>query len=83
MIGPSTSLISSGHPLAPAERRTGITAAPIAIGRNVWIGASVTILQGVTIGEDAVIGAGSVVTRAVPPRTLAAGVPARVVRNIA
>lgn len=82
MIGPDVSLISSGHPVAPAERRTGITAAPIRIGRNVWIGASAMILQGVTVGEDSVIGAGAVVTRDVPPGTLAVGSPARVVRTI-
>ncbi|GAB3837273.1 sugar O-acetyltransferase [Kribbella italica] len=82
MIGPDVSLISSGHPVAPAERRSGITAAPIRIGRNVWIGASAMILQGVTVGEDAVIGAGAVVTRDVPPGTLAVGSPARVVRSV-
>lgn len=82
MFGPDVSLISSGHPVAPAERRRGITAAPIRIGRNVWIGASAMILQGVTVGEDSVIGAGAVVTHDVPPGTLAVGSPARVVRAI-
>ncbi|OZM71124.1 transferase [Amycolatopsis antarctica] len=81
MIGPDVSLISSGHPLAPAERRSGVTSAPITIGRNVWIGASAIILQGVTIGVDAVVAAGSVVTRDVPPRSLVAGNPARVLRE--
>jgi acetyltransferase-like isoleucine patch superfamily enzyme len=82
MIGPDVSLISSGHPLAPAERRKGITAAPIRIGHNVWIGASAMILQGVTVGYDSVIGAGAIVTRDVPPGTLAVGSPARVVRTL-
>jgi acetyltransferase-like isoleucine patch superfamily enzyme len=82
MLGPDVSLISSGHPVAPAERRNGITAAPIRIGAGVWIGASAMVLQGVTIGEDAVIGAGTVVTRDVPPRTLVVGSPARVVRTL-
>ncbi|WP_304440363.1 MULTISPECIES: DapH/DapD/GlmU-related protein [Mycobacteriaceae] len=82
MLGPSVSLISSGHPLGPAERRRGITSAPIRVGRNVWIGASALIMQGVTVGADAVVGAGAVVTRDVPARTLVAGVPARVIKAI-
>ncbi|GAA1524582.1 sugar O-acetyltransferase [Kribbella lupini] len=82
MIGPDVSLISSGHPVAPAERRKGITAAPIRIGHDVWIGASAMVLQGVTVGEDSVIGAGAVVTRDVPPRMLVVGSPARVVRTL-
>jgi acetyltransferase-like isoleucine patch superfamily enzyme len=55
---------------------------PIEIGRGVWIGARVTILKGVSIGDGAVIGAGSVVTSNIPPRVLAAGVPARVLKRI-
>jgi len=82
MIGPRVNLITSGHPVDPQSRRSGITAAPIRIGRNVWIGAAATVLQGVTIGEGAVIGAGAVVSRDVPPSTLALGVPAEVVREI-
>jgi acetyltransferase-like isoleucine patch superfamily enzyme len=82
MIGPGVSLISSGHPVDPASRRTGITAAPVRIERGVWLGASAIILPGVTVGEDSVVGAGAVVTRDVPPRTLAVGSPARVVRSL-
>ncbi|QXC61143.1 maltose O-acetyltransferase [Aquihabitans sp. G128] len=82
LIGPNVSLLSSGHPLDPATRRRTITAAPIVVERNVWIGAGATVLQGVTIGADAVVAAGAVVTRDVPAATLVAGVPARVVRSI-
>jgi acetyltransferase-like isoleucine patch superfamily enzyme len=82
MLGPDVSLITSGHPLDPARRRTGITSAPIRIGRNVWIGASAVILQGVTIGADAVVAAGAVVTRDVPARTVVAGVPATAIKEI-
>jgi acetyltransferase-like isoleucine patch superfamily enzyme len=81
MLGPNVSLISSGHPTDPIGRRSGITAEPITIGRNVWIGTSAIVLQGVTVGADAIIGAGAVVTRDVPPRTLVAGVPATVVKT--
>ena len=49
---------------------------PICIGSNVWIGAHVTVLPGVTIGDNAVVGAGSVVTRDIPPGVIARGVPA-------
>lgn len=82
MIGPNVSLLTSGHPLAPAERRRVVTAQPIVIGRNAWIGAGATILGGVTIGANAVVGAGAVVTRDVPAGMLAAGNPARVLRRI-
>lgn len=83
MIGPNVSLLTSGHPLDPATRRRAITAAPIRLGRNVWIGASAVVLQGVTIGDDSVVGAGSVVTRDVPAGVLVAGSPARVARSLA
>ena len=82
LIGPHVSLISSGHPLGPHERRRQIVAAPIVVERNVWLAARSTILQGVTVGADAVVAAGAVVTRDVPPGTLVAGVPARVVRAV-
>lgn len=82
MLGPGVGLISSGHPLAPEQRRSGVTSAPIRIGRNVWVGASALVMQGVTVGEDAVVAAGAVVTHDVPARTLVGGVPARVIRTI-
>lgn len=58
-----------------------VETAPVVIEDNVWIGMNATILKGVTIGRGAVIGAGSVVTKSIPPRTVAAGNPARVVRE--
>ena len=82
MIGPNVQLISSGHPLDPATRRSQITTAPIRIGRGVWIAAGATVLQGVTVGDNAVVAAGAVVSKDVPPRTLVAGVPAQVIRAL-
>jgi len=83
MIGPNVSLITSSHPLAPSERRDGVIARPIVIEKNVWIAAGAIVIGGVTIGENAVVAAGAVVTRDVPPDSLVAGNPARVVRSIA
>lgn len=76
MIGPKTNLITSGHPVPPAERREYIIAAPITIEDNVWIGVAATILPGVTIGENSVVGAGAIVTQDVPPNTLVTGAAA-------
>ena len=83
MIGPNVSLITSGHPITPSQRRAGVTAAPIKIERNVWIAANVTVIGGVTIGEHSVVAAGSVVTKDVPAYSLVGGNPARVIRSIA
>ena len=55
---------------------------PVILRRGCWIGANAIILPGVEIGENSVVGAGSVVTRPVPPRVVAAGNPARVIRSI-
>lgn len=83
MIGPNVSLITSGHPLEPSQRRACVTAKPIAIERNAWIGAGATIIGGVTVGENAVVAAGSVVTKDVPANALVGGNPAKVIRSIA
>ncbi len=83
LIGPNVSIITTGHPIEPSQRRAGVVAKPVAIGRNVWIAAGATIIGGVTIGENSVVAAASVVTRDVPPNTLVGGNPARVIRSIA
>lgn len=83
MIGPGSSIITVNHPLSPARRRRHIgQARPVTIGSDVWIGASCTILPGVTIGDNVVIAAGAVVTKDIPDNSLAAGVPARVIRSL-
>lgn len=61
---------------------TNVKSAPIKICDKVWIGFDCTILKGVTIGEGAVIGARSVITKDVPPYTVVAGNPARVVKSL-
>jgi acetyltransferase-like isoleucine patch superfamily enzyme len=63
MIAPRVTLITEGHPVAPAERYEFITVAPIVIEANVWIGAAATVLPGVRIGHDSVIGAGAVIAK--------------------
>jgi acetyltransferase-like isoleucine patch superfamily enzyme len=55
---------------------------PITVGNRVWCGANVTLVAGATIGDDVVIGAGSLVRTAIPPGSVAAGVPARVIRKL-
>jgi acetyltransferase-like isoleucine patch superfamily enzyme len=55
---------------------------PTRVGDNVWCGANVVITSGVTVGERCVIGANSVVTGDLPPRSIAAGAPARVIREV-
>ncbi len=81
MIGPNVSIITSGHPIEPSQRRAFVVANPIAIERNVWIAAGATIIGGVTVGANSVVAAGAVVTRDVPPNTLVGGNPARVIRS--
>jgi len=76
---------SDAHPLRFSDRLddTRTATAPVIIGDGVFIGARSIILKGVTIGRESIIGAGSVVTRDVPPRVVAAGNPAVVVRTLA
>jgi acetyltransferase-like isoleucine patch superfamily enzyme len=82
MIGPNVSIITSGHPLEPSQRRAATIGRPIVIEKNVWIAAGAVVIGGVTVGENSVVAAGSVVTRDVAPNTLAGGNPARVIRSI-
>jgi acetyltransferase-like isoleucine patch superfamily enzyme len=83
LIGPNVSIITSGHPIAPSERRNGVIAKPVVIERNVWIAAGVIVIGGVTIGENSVVAAGAVVTKDVAANMLVGGNPARVIRSIA
>lgn len=81
LIGTHVSIIDNDfHGLA--DRLQMPSPKPVTIGDNVWIGNRAIILPGVTIGDGAVVGAGSVVTRDVPARTVVAGNPARVLREL-
>lgn len=86
IIAPNVTIMDSDFhiPWPPEKRMTysGVEHdAPVFIGKRVWIGANTIILKGVTIGDNTVIGAGSVVVKDIPPNVLAAGNPARVVRE--
>ena len=83
MIGPNVSIITTGHPLEPSQRRASVIARPVVIERTVWIAAGAIIIGGVTVGENSVVAAGSVVTKDIPPNALVGGNPARVIRSIA
>ncbi|WP_128544542.1 sugar O-acetyltransferase [Larkinella soli] len=80
-IGPRVNLTSENHPTDPADRKTLLLGA-IVIKRNAWIGAGATILPGVTVGENAIVAAGAVVSRDVPPNTVVAGIPAKIVKTL-
>ena len=80
---PRVQLLTATHPIDPEPRRIGWESAePITIGDNVWLGGGAIVCPGVTIGDDTVVGAGAVVTRDLPAGVVAAGVPARVLREI-
>lgn len=91
-IGPNCTLATPMHPLRYQERNMKPKAdgtmyddeygKPITIGSNCWLASNVVVIGGVTIGEGCVIGAGSVVTKDIPPHSLAVGNPCRVIRQI-
>ena len=74
------------HPVDYLARRShdldSVISKPVVIGDDVWLGARVTVLKGVSIGKGAIIAAGSVVTRDIPPFSMAGGVPAKVIKRL-
>ena len=83
LMGPGVHIYTAHHPLDPEIRASGRElASPVTIEDNVWLSGGVIVCPGVTIGRESVIGAGSVVTRDVPPRVVAVGNPCRVVRPL-
>lgn len=81
LIAAHSVITSDGHDVNAKLFRETLSVAPVKIGDNVWIGASVNILPGVTIGDNAIIAAGSVVNKDIPANSIAAGVPAKVVKS--
>ncbi|MCT2582776.1 sugar O-acetyltransferase [Actinophytocola gossypii] len=83
-IGPRAQFLTALHPLDDHElrRQRWERAEPIVVGDNVWFGGGVIVCAGVTVGDNTVVGAGSVVTRGLPAGVLAAGNPARVIRDL-
>ncbi len=81
LIGHQVVIATLNHDLDP-EQRGSMKAAPVTIGKDVWIGSHATVLAGVTIGDGAVVAAGAVVTKDVPPKTVVGGVPAKVIKVI-
>ncbi len=82
-IATRVQLLTATHPIDPEPRRVGWEyAEPITIADNVWLGGGAIVCPGVTIGQDTVVGAGAVVTKDLPAGVVAAGVPARVLREI-
>ena len=83
MFGPNCCIDGAGHPTDSVRRNEGYEYAyPITIEDDVWLGSGVHIMPGVTIGRGCVIGAGSIVTKDIPPYSLAVGNPCHVIREI-
>lgn len=82
-VGFQVTFITSAHELGDARLRCGdLYSMPIVVEEGVWIGACARIGPGVTVGTGSVISIGAVVTRNIPPNSLVAGVPARVVMTL-
>ena len=90
LFGPAVQIYATGHPLRAKDRmfdRDGIpgyhtTAAPVTIGKEVWIGGGAILMPGITIGDGTVVGAGAVVTKSLPAGVFAAGNPCKVLRQL-
>ena len=82
-FGPGCYITDHDHGTDPDKTPLAqeMVSVPTRIGNEVWIGAHVTILKGVTIGDKTIVGAGSVVTKSLPAGVIAAGVPAKIIRQ--
>lgn len=81
LIAPFCYIVDANHGIRAGEliRNQKLTALPISIGSDVWLGTNTKIMPGVSIGDGAVIGAGSVVTKDIPESACVAGVPAKLI----
>ena len=73
------------HNFADTDKRIdeqGVSTSPVVIEDDIWIGANAVVLPGVTIGHHSVVAAGAVVTKDVPPHSLVAGVPAKIIKQL-
>jgi maltose O-acetyltransferase len=83
LIAHDAVLTTGSHAIGPSTERGGpVEPRAIVVGDGVWVGAGAIILPGVRIGAGSVVGAGAVVTKDVPPNSVVAGVPARVLRTL-
>lgn len=84
LIGFESVLLTHTHrsdEVGVAIQRQGMYSAPVRIGARAWLGMRVLVLPGVEIGEDAIVASGAIVSKSIPARAVAAGVPARVLRT--
>jgi acetyltransferase-like isoleucine patch superfamily enzyme len=82
-LGQHVLMTTNSHASDHPERRAGeLVPRPIVVGDGAWIAARAVLLPGVTVGEGAIVTAGAVVTRSIPPHTLAGGVPARSIKAL-
>ncbi len=83
LMGPGVKIMSSNHGIQKNEviRVQTYTEKSVEIGNDVWLGANSVVVAGVKIGDGAVIAAGSVVTRNIPPYSIAGGIPAKVIKE--
>ncbi len=84
MMATSCVIVSANHNFERTDipmNLQGVTCEEVKIGNDVWLGARVTVLAGVEIGEGSIIGAGSVVSKSIPPYSVAVGVPALVIKK--
>jgi acetyltransferase-like isoleucine patch superfamily enzyme len=84
VVGHGVTFVTAEHQIGGSVQRAGaVRGRPIIIGDGVWIGANATLLPGVTVGKGAIVAAGTVVTKDVPSDVVVAGIPARVIKNLA
>ena len=87
MLGPGVHIYTNNHkfdnPSIPVFHQGDYPSKKVVLKKGCWIGANAILLPGVTIGENSVIGAGAIVTKSIPPRVLAAGNPAKIIKYIA